>query len=456
MEKNKCEEGLDILAFIKYLFTKWKSIVIIAVIGLLLGAGYGFISAQDTQAGSSELSATEKELREYEAAKRTYEASEKRVEAVETYVLESAFMEINPYDLHKGTVSYAVESQQKNLQALNTALYSFVADGALVSDLEEVGPYTAVDLGALLQIEQDPDTFVVVSPDGMGKTTLRISIMAKTADEATELMEIIEISVQEYLDQLKSAGQLTGYEQLSSNVKSVVSNSVAEQQSYYREKYSAERSNNSTYKTTLEEKTPAKTEVVLSDGIDKGQLMKYSGAGLIAGIVIAIVLWTLVCIMNDRLYAVTDKEKRFGVKELAKVYNYEKMRGLDLMLGHLFGGVYSRLPVVEQREIALSNIKRELSENENIKKIVLASSLNYEEEELLIFKQALEAAGYEVVVGNGIVGNANLLQSVALCDCAIIIENNHASKSKLVKEEIMILKQYVKNVLGMVVVQKKC
>lgn len=452
---GKHEDGLDILAALGYLVTKWKSIIIIAIIGLVLGAGYAVISTNEAAVPADNTGMSAEETTSYDMAKRTYEESQKRVEMLEEYLAESAYMAINPYDVQRSTISYSVEGLQKELPGVNAAIYSYVIDGALIEDLVKVGPYTEKEVDLLISIEQSPEEFVVLNENSLGQTTFRISIMTGTEKEAKELLDQMKISLDAYIDTLKEQQVITSYEHLSSEVKTVVANVIAEDQSYFREKYNNEKSNLNTYKEKYESEASSANVLTENGGISKGTLIKYGGVGFVGGAVIAIVFWILVCVFDSRLYAITDKEKRFGTKLLASIYNYEKLRGIDLLLGHKLGGVYSKMSLAEQQQVALLNIKTELEKRDTVDKVFLASSWTKSQVEMQFFKTALEEAGYVVVIGNNIIGNAEILKEAALCDVAIIIESNNVSKTALVREEINILNQYVGDVLGLIVVQNK-
>ena len=455
MDNHTTEREINILAILRFLLTKWKSIFIIAIVGLVLGAGYAAISGYDGSTPVMETDTNEEDAVAYNAASQIYEASKQRLATIEKYIAESAFMAIDPYNVYKGTMCYVITGTQSELVGANTELYSFVFDGELKSDLASIGPYTIKDLDILVGIAQNPEEVIVVDSDSLGQITLRVSIMTQSPEEAQELLVQMESLLDAYMKEMQSQQDIISYECVTSEIKEIISTTIAEQQSLLREKYNNEKSNLEIYKDNLnavKADTPVLTD---GSGVSKFELIKYGGVGFVAGIIIAAVIWVLIYLWGSKLYMITDKEGRFGVKQIASIYNFENLNRLDLWLGHKLNGVYSELPLDEQRNVSLLNIKNELKKRDAVKKVFIASSWNAAQQEIQIIKKDLEAEGYIVEFGERIIGNLNALKSAAQCDVSIVIESNNESKTDMVTEEIRVLKQYVDDILGMVIVQNK-
>lgn len=454
---DKYEEEINIFTLLWFVISKWKCILIVAIIGLVLGAGYAVTSsAPSDSATDTESNVVEEESKvsEYNLAKQTYEAGKARVESLERYMTESAIMDINPYELYKGAVTYVIDGEQKKLIGVNACIYSYVYDGALMSDLIEVGPYTTQELEKLIGVNQNGSGSVVLNENTTGQTYIRISIMAQNEQETEALLAKIETSLNDYLNTLQSQNNITMYTFLASEIKTSSSTELAEYQASMRSKYNEEKTNLETYKSAMENKEES-VDLQTERGISKTTLIKYSGGGFAGGIVLAVIIWILIYFFCDRLYTVPDRERRFGVKQLGTVYNFEKLKSVDLRIAHKLGGVYSKLPLEEQKKVVLLNIKNELKKIGTIKKVFLVSSLGDALDETLSLKKGLEEAGYLVDGCENIIGRADVLKRVSLCDTAIVIENNKNSRANLIEIEINILKEYVGTILGMVIVENK-
>lgn len=457
---NKYDEHemeINIFTLIWFVLSKWKSIIIIAIIGLLLGGAYGAVSVSNDNTGVDIIDAgvAEEEIQKYEAAKQIYEANVERVAQLESYVAESALMAMNPYELYKGSVVYALDCKARKLPSVENSLYGFAWDGELLSELADAGPYTIKELETLLYTSTDESNAIVMNEVEIGQSVMRITILAKTEEEANDLLSQIETSMEVYLNILVSKQDIIGYEIVSSGVKETISTTLADYQANMLTRYNNEKATIDTNKLNMEALEPADVDIVASTDNSKDSIIKYAGIGFVVGVVIAVVIWLVVYFLCDRLYTVSDKETRFNVKQLGSVYNFEKLRGLDLIFGYKLGGVYSKTPLNEQRKIVLLAIKRELEKNTEIKNVFVASTWGDSLEETINIKAFLESNGYSVFGCENVIGNSEALKVISQCDATIIVEDNKKSKNSLVREEVGIINQYVDHLMGMVIVQDK-
>lgn len=452
---DKYEEEINILTLLWFVLSKWRSILIVAIIGLALGAGYAVVSAPSNSGEATEQDTSTETVKdvEYIIKEQAYETTLSRVESLEQYIAEAAIMKMNPYELYKGTVTYVIDDTYKDLAGLNTAIYSFVWDGALMAEIEKVGPYTTTELDYLVGLSQGLSSQTMVDENAIGQATARISICAQDKKEAQKLLALVDASVSAYLDELLGEQDIAGYKLISTDMRETMSTAVADYQTNMRDKYETEKASLDTYKANVE---AMPSIVAVEDGsINKTTLIKYGAVGFVGGIVVAAVFWILIYFMCGRLYTVSDKERRFGVKQLGTIHDYSKLKGVDLFIEHKVGGVYSDLQIEEQRNIVLMNIMNALEQEDSIDTIFLASSLDESMEELCLLKADLESNKYNVLGIGNVVGNADKLQLLSKADAVVIIEDYYYSKTQLIEKEVAVLNEYVNKIIGMVVLHNK-
>lgn len=454
---DKYEEEINIFTLLWFVLSKWKSILIVAIIGLVLGAGYAAMSAPEaveTPAveGTSEQ---EKEPTANVIAEQAYETTLEKVESLENYLAEAAIMEMNPYELYKGTVTYVIDDTYKDLAGINTAIYSFVWDGALMADLEKVGPYGVKELECLVGLLQGTSSQTVLNENAIGQVTTRITICAQDEKEAQELLTQIDSSMTIYLNTLLNEQDIAGYEMLSMDIKETTSTAVADYQANMRSKYDSEKANLATYKTNMDTVGATGVTTTANSGISKTTLIKYGGAGFVVGVALAIIIWIVIYCLGGKLYTVINVEDKYGVKCIGSIHNFEKLNLIDRWIACKRGGVYSSLPLEEQRKLVFLNLRNELSKTENIKTVFLASSLGEILEEAAILRSMLQDAGYAVEGCENVIGKVDAIERASKCDATVIFESKKTSKTALVEAEISVLNEHVNHVLGMIVVENK-
>lgn len=196
-----------------------------------------------------------------------------------------------------------------------------------------------------------------------------------------------------------------------------------------------------------------KVVAVVEESSDTKNLVLYTVIGAFLGGVASAGVWFVVFFAGGKLYAVADMERKFRTKVLGTVAVCDKKNPIDKWLFNKMNGLYSQFDKAEQEKIVLLNIKNELKKNEEIKKVMLVSSLGESISEAAQFiKTGLEEAGYTVSNCVNVIGRPDVMESAAEYDAAIVVENTTKSSTKLVAEENDVIKEYMNNSLYMVMV----
>lgn len=442
---DKYEEEINIFTLLWFVISKWKSILIIAVIGLVLGAGYQ-VKSMPINESSMQETANEANANLI-AAEQTYEASKARVAALESYVADAAVMNINPYELYKGTLNYTIDAASGDLAAINASIYGFVWDGELMNALEEVGPYTVSELEALLGFAQSASSEMILDENAFGQATARISIMAASEDEVIALLQQMDSSVREYLDEMRS---VVDYTTVSTTIKKTTSTGLADYQSNIRSKYDAEKTNLNTYKANLDTLLAEGSTVNETNAFDS--LLKYAAVGFLGGLIISIIIWVCIYYLCDKPYTVSKPEEKFGVKVLGHICDMTgKLRIDGWIMKKLMGEKYV-LPVSDQMKLAAINVLNELSKCEHSNNIYICSSLPLAENKIQFMEAVLEEKGYQVQMCAPISKQVDFWSYLTHEDAVLLIEDKKVSQNTSILKEIKNLEVYTEKILGMIFV----
>lgn len=469
------EEEINILDLFFYCLSHWKSILAALLIGAVLGGGFVVMQSVGSKQGQADVAVTEEakvsdDVLKKQLTEQLYQITEQRMADLEGYLEETRLLDLNPYDLYQGAITFKITAAQSELSAVQGAVYSYVLDGQLFAEIQEqTGLYTSRDLQQLITIPEQKmgvdgavsiENFLISGDGRDGSGTLAVTVLSGSEEEAQQLLAQIETSVSAYLKSLKGQYDVNEVAVLESVITQTQSTKLADYQDALRTRIVNEKKNLSTYLTELEGMEDISEEVqdasqTVNTGVSKKKLVIYTVLGAMVGCIGMGGLWILVYFLGGRLFAVSNLEGKFRVKTLGTIHDFQGLKALNLWIAQKRGGIYSSLPLEEQRKIALLNVKNELKKDSTIQNVFLASSLGGGLAEAATLKAGLEAEGYTVQDCANVIGRADVLEKASKCDAVVVLESTEASKTALVAEEVAVLQDYVKNVVGMVVVGNK-
>lgn len=465
------EDEISIGGLLLFCVKHWKSIALAVIIGLVLGAGFKAVTSGSAKSEEEilaegqeeEADAEEELLSEIEAAENLVKYSEQKMESLNTYFRTTKLMDLDPYALYQGSVSYTVNVPETDLKDAMAKLYAYATEGRLYAELEaNTGLYSAKDLEYLVsatglgkeKIELDDSVIIDLFAENQVFT---ISVLGQTEAEAEQLLAGAQEAIESYLNGLKRSVDIQSASAEETVIVETTSMELADYQAKLANALSAEN-DVLTKRITALESLQTEQETVLveagNSGISVKKVVMFAAIGAVVGGICMAGVWVLVYLFGGKLYAVADVERKFRTKVLGTVCDTQKVKGLDRWVAQKQGGVYSSLTKEEQQEIVLSNVKNELKKNyEEGCKVFMSSSLGTGMAESVRFLvQGLTAAGYHVEECQSVLGHADALEKLSQCDVAIVIENPAQTRNGLLEKEMDVLKEYVGNVAGMVTV----
>ena len=137
MDNQEIEREIDIKDAVFYLLYHWRSILVGALIGLILLAGYKYISFDTTPVSevSEEQKSYEKELKVYKLTKDSYDTQaasyEKQIKQMQDYIETSPLMKIDPMQEHYASAELYVEIPAEDMAQIPESANMDITDQVL-------------------------------------------------------------------------------------------------------------------------------------------------------------------------------------------------------------------------------------------------------------------------------------------------------------------------------------
>lgn len=443
MNNRHYENEISISGLFLYCISKWRSIFIFMIVFALLAGGFKAFQ------GAAPKSVSEKEKNaeaEYYAGR--LPLSENRLKELYDYVEKSEIMKMNPHLLYQATINYKINAPETELDSIMASLSNFVLNGGLSQKIEDrTDIYTSKDFQHLISFTGKIQDEIITE-----QSNFTISVSGKNQEEAEKLNQYVKEEIDVFAEKLKAFYALDSIEEIDSVICEISSQELEDYQKSIYDAIYKEKDVLANLKKLLGEMPEEEAAVPVSGS--KKEVILFAGIGAVAGMLLAFFVWGAVFVLGGRLYSVLDIEKRFDLPVFGTVASAEKKGFLDQMIARKRGGVYASMPVQEQKQLVLFNIKNELKKDASIHKVLLSGSLKKENLGGMAkwLHEELQTLGYQVENYINIPGSAKDMEKVKDCDAVILLENREISKSKMIHEEIAVLKAYAGEVKGIVLI----
>ena len=455
---DEYEEEIDLIKLMFYCLSKWKSMIAVLLVGIVLGVGFSFFKASKSDAIVTEpldkdgIERTVKKEELMAKASEYYEKYKEQIDAESTAdnsdgttsnktddiseELASAIFELektNLFDVDAdkmcyGEIKVVSFATDEEMALIRTALESYAKNGVVYNDLD--CEYTPQDLEKLISLEvindeNSPETLAVVKTYGANAGD--VTYLLALASESIRNMAKFAVNYTEKV-RLDKDYELSYYA-VSSDITQAKNPEIAEYQDTLYKKL-----------TKLMNSDEAE-EVRLSS---KPSIKKYAVIFALVAVVVYCGIIGMKFIFRGGFNAVTDINAKFGTKYMGSVRVYTGANKFDKWIFEQLNGVYSSLPESEQKKVVELNVLNELKKEENIHNIMLVSTMTDKIGGSARFiKTALENAGYSVSECVDIVKDTDKLGNTDKYDLAIVIEDTDKSSAKLVREENKLIKNFI-------------
>ncbi len=340
---------VSLLALARRVLRAWRILLIAGLAGALLLGGLQVVRYRGRRDSINEKRAVyEQNMASYESARVSYQEEidqlEDTINRRQTYVKESALMQIDPQNAGLGEVVYTIRvpeltnaedtddtSGVRRMNDIVRAICLYVKDGGMADgNTSELVTASYEESPRQISTSATNQTSINMSDQVTGVITLKVR--AKDQENAQRLLELFADGVEDYAAALQvTAGEFELVE-LSRQLRTGVDNELMTYQNLkYAEIYTLQNnlSNKQKFLTALAKPAYAdtySTGTLLKTGI------KYAVAGWVAAdavLVLALALWIL---LSGRILTAAEIDRKYGFKNLITFADNEKGLMIDRYL----------------------------------------------------------------------------------------------------------------------------
>lgn len=455
------EEEINLKALIIAVLRKWRGIVVTAVVFALLLGGYkgitGFQNLQDPEYLKEQTETVEEAQEQYETQKAIYENQlhnlEDEVQTLDAYREKSIYMNIDPYNEYRETVTYYVNTNYQimpgmDYQNINQATSILNAYTRRVQDFDIYGKtmnlinkqVSIADIRELVQVQQDNANYMFT-----------VTIVGSDEEIPSILMETIRNTVAESKKEIEaSIGPHTIQEVTFTSgytVDTVLSDAKIRFQDNITKLHNAIAGKQ---KAITELKKPS-GEVPSKKGALK-QIIKFAFIGGFGGGFLA-ALWTcVVFLMGGRMPDEQALKERYGIRTIGTYWPKEKKGAFSFVDGWI-----DRLAGIRKNERDEEHVYRLAAANLDActgegKHVLLAGTISAENLHHLYEKLCgyAEQKNYIIQEGGDLAEDAEAIRKLASSDAVVFAENQLKSRRGQFDKELELVRAQKKEVLGII------
>ncbi|NBJ00717.1 hypothetical protein D3Z62_11270 [Lachnospiraceae bacterium] len=513
---EKVDYEIDLLDLMFYCLEKWRVIIFSMLIFAIVLGGYKYrttvkenLSKQQEilflqkeqekrdeqekkeKAEQSIEAKNEKEIKEVDTRsiksyKLEIEKSEHILQRQEAYLKQSVVMQLDPYHISTGTLSFYMEGGD-HVDTLLSAYQVYISDGSLAKDLHSTNSEISVeDLRYLISFTNSANRTYelgnnqVIQTVRPGDIVFQIQIKMPDSDLCEFFLKQAQQFIIEYSNQLQTEMNRHNLTLLSSSQAEITDLDIEKYQSTIHAAYTSSIKNLQTLESELdmllsteeeekiseesveeisedEQKLDESEEIILVDPISS--TMIYVATGLLMGAFLSCIALALLYIMSGRLQNTKNFKAEYGIPVLGFIYNFSqkgKFFGfIDRWIYRLQKGVYAKIEFDEQMKITIANIKvaiEGISTQKKIKKVMLAGTISENEAAELCSQLNTKAQDFSLSSYRQIVFCAMDLQDLVNYDALLFIEKKGVSYSELIFQEKKLALDRKVDILGAIVI----
>jgi capsular polysaccharide biosynthesis protein len=484
MNEQQEVREISLVDLMFYCLERWRCILVIMLIAGILAGAYKYQSVvrsnrsvkqeasldSEDEEGEEETDTLTINERSVEAYEQIIARCRKDVEAQENFLNQSIVMEIDPFHVSTGTLSYYVDGGER-LDSLVAAYRTFVTDGSMAEKLHAKNKAVSVeDLRYLVSFNSsDREAYRLGDYEMMRPEKLVIQILVNMPDEKLcgEYLSEAEKVMKDYSAKLEKSVGAHRLNLLSSVQSEKADSNIQSYQATLRSGYVEAVRNLQLYQTEMNTVLSLETEETGSASGSAGsaavlaspsrEALKYALIGVVLGAFLACFVLMMIYIMSGRLRNTKTFAGEYGMPMLGLVRSSDKKRAFGLIDAWIFRleeGAYARLGGEDQVKIAAANVQaavRKLADRQDGKKIMLAGTVAKGEiaglcEKLTSYVPEVSWSPYVQIVFQ-----ADAINELEDYDGVLFVEKRGVSDSRFIVKERKIAEERGVPVLGSVI-----
>ena len=467
MENQTYEQEVDLKDLILAILRRWRSIIVVGILMAVVMGGYAAVSG--SRAGEEE---PEDGQQTYEDALALYESEkaglemeienlEMTLKGLSAYQENSLLMKISPYNKPVASAEVYIDAADSQvMRSLAKAYTAVLKNENTLEKLYQILPLEdqyllelfSVDsyLQGMVTVEYAADSSTVTSTY-YGEDINMLSIKATAGDQETAglLLEALLGEMESSEGELAASIGPHTLNVVDEGISAVVDMELAKKQQDNRDSRSqltTALENSQTAYDELEE--PA---VPSAGGVSMGRVLKYVVLGGAVGVFLMAFAYCVVYLMSDKIHSEKDLKSRFGIKILGVMPGSgvgEHTFFIDQWLYRLEGRNCSG-QMEPAYDLAAANLKNYAGEAKNL---LLTGTVGEEQMKELAQSLSRRLPGFALTVGKNMAEDVDTRKKLPDCDGVILVEKAEASRAGAVQQEIEMIGNVGKEIVGAVVI----
>lgn len=479
---------INLMNLMHYCLEKWRWIVASMLFMAVLLGGFKYqATVKDNMASRSEENVMEDMEENVNSSSVGFynsaiEEAERDLNMQEDYLKHSTVMQMDPYHILTGTLSYYVEGGE-HIGSVIAAYSTFISSGRMAEELYGVDENIPVeDLRYLIsfanntnEVYKTDSNQVITIMDkagnsqgirvlGTGGTVFQVQIRMPDSSSGEDYMKRVEEIMEGFMSKLQAEVEGHTLRLLSSVQSEMTDLEIQEYQSTMRSSYTASVKNLQALKTEFKTIQDAQDttggeiiSVVSKNPVSSA--VKYAILGLVLGGFLSCFILLVYYLLGGRLQDTEYFNEEFGMPLLGIVRASEKKKKLfgfvDTWLFRLGGDSYAKINFEEQAKIAASNVQTEALKNsfgQETSKIMLSGTIA--EKEVAALCMQLESEIHNIVFSPymQIAFQSAALRELENYDGVLFLEKKGSSYSNLIMQEKKLALDRGVKILGTIVV----
>ena len=329
--RNEKEE-IDLVQMIQYVLQKWKILLLVGVVGLLLGGAFGAMKTgkEPAQMDINDLNADQ--IQQYANYHQFYEDEVARQK-------ESIYMNMDPEAVYMASKKYYIAAQESDLNRLGLAIGSILQKQDVYDQVREKTGLTCSQrcLAELMSIwfTETEKKAIQLNDDNSNDGRIYISVSAPSEEIGEEILAVLDAQVQAVCAQIAQTaeGGMT-YEAMTQTGRTGYNGDVVSARLNGADRLAAYLETLSKIEKDLTDDDKAYYEQVYEgEWKPKNKMLKWAVFGGFAFFVLAGGWFALAFLLDGSVKGTDELEDRYGLHLLARVEPEgaakKNLRGLD-------------------------------------------------------------------------------------------------------------------------------
>lgn len=462
------QEGINLMDFVFYCLEKWRWILVcMLAMAVIIGVYKYRVTVKQNQIGDTENLVIEESSGQpdgfYEQAITDLEND---LEMQGAYLRDSVVMQMDPYHISTGMLSYYMECGE-HMDSIIAAYFDFVLSGRLAEELYTADTSVSVeDLRHLISFTKSDDAGYKLEADQTIKFTgdrgsvFQVQIKMPDSDLCNVYLKYAEEIIAEYSSQIQMNVAEHELTLLASVQSEKMDSEIQEYQSSMRQEYKTSAKDLQTLQTEFNtiQSTQGNKNIPVTLKNPISTAVKFSILGLALGAGVSCLALWIFYMLGGRLHNIENFETWFGMPLLGIIRTSgtkKKLFGfIDTWIFQLGGGFYTKISFEEQIKMAAANVQASFARNfaeDGMKKIMIAGTVSEKEvaslyTQLMSEMKELSASSYMQIVFQ-----SSALKELEDYDGIVFMENKRVSNAELIVQERRLALDRNVKVLGTII-----